>query len=162
MKLRDRLRYNISISMMDYEILKMKSHSIKCNRSKTLKMSQRLSSSYFNMLKRLQNGIQSAGDPKLSNMQGSWDFLKEIADGECLLIRMRWKLNAEKIPRPIQTSIKQELAVCKGRTCNERWKFLAMYFWRPENSLSSLMHRLQWCNWWIRSEWDVGQRARCM
>lgn len=56
--------------MMDYEILKMKSHSIKCNRSKTLKMSQRLSSSYFNMLKRLQNGIQSAGDPKLSNMQG--------------------------------------------------------------------------------------------
>lgn len=89
MKLRDRLRYNISISMMDYEILKMKSHSIKCNRSKTLKMRQRLSSSYFNMLKRLQNGIQSAGDPKLSNMQGSWDFLKEIADGECLLIRMR-------------------------------------------------------------------------
>lgn len=75
--------------MIHYEILKMKSHSIKCNRSKTLKMSQRLSSSYFNMLKRLRNGVQSASDPKLSNMQGSWDFSRKIANGECLLMRMR-------------------------------------------------------------------------
>ena len=126
-----------------------------------VKHSQRLSPSYFNMLKtplKWRPIGERSETFKYARFRG---FLQ--GDCSCILTRMRWKKNVEKIPRPIQTNIKQELVVCKARTRAMKGEsFAQCIFFATWKQLSSLAHRLQWRNWWIRSEWWVGQRPRCM